>query len=246
MDFTYTVYENLINKLHKNGYKIKDYHDYLCADKCSILRHDVDYDLQKAVPFAKIEKENGAKSTYFVLVTSDFYNPASKSSLKVFDELRKNGHEIGLHFDEVRYLEDGIEWNKEKTIDNILNEARLLSDIIDEPVKTVSMHRPSKYTLESNLEIPGLINSYSKEFFKEFKYVSDSRMRWREDVERIIDSNQFNRLHILTHAFWYGKENETMEKVLLDFVNDANVRRYDVLEENITDLSSVIAKDLIK
>lgn len=246
MEFTYKAYSNLIKQLYENGYEIKDYHNYKDCGKCAILRHDVDYDLERAVPFAKLEKEQDAKATYFVLVTSDFYNPMSKSSLKIFDKLRQNGHEIGLHFDEVRYLESGDNWCRERTIENIIKEAKLLSDIIDEPIKTVSMHRPSKYTLESNLEIPGLINSYAKEFFHDFKYVSDSRMRWRENVQNIISSNEFSRLHILTHAFWYDDNNDTMEKVLLDFVNDANHQRYNILEDNITDLSSVITKESIR
>ena len=245
MKFTYKAYDNLITSLHSNGYKIRGYHDYLDSDRCAILRHDVDYDLQKAVPFANLEKDNNAKSTYFVLVTSDFYNPASKSSLKVFDELRKNGHEIGLHFDEVRYL-DGGDWNKERTIDNILKEAKLLSSIIDEPIKSVSMHRPSKYTLESNLEIPGLVNSYAKEFFNDFKYVSDSRMRWREDVNNIVSSNEFDRMHILTHAFWYYDDEKPMDKILLEFINDANNQRYDILKDNITDLEGIVSKEYIR
>lgn len=242
MEFTYKAYENLITSLHNNGYKIRDYHDYMDSHKCAILRHDIDYDLQKAIPFARLEKENNAKSTYFVLVTSDFYNPASKSSLKIFDEIRKNGHEIGLHFDEVRYLENGHQWNEEKTIANILKEATLLSSILGEPVKSVSMHRPSKYTLESNLEIPGLVNSYAKEFFNDFKYVSDSRMRWREDVDSIILSNEYNRMHILTHAFWYYDDKKSMKDIVLEFVNGANNQRYGNLKDNITDLENIISK----
>ena len=171
MQFTFRAYDNLICSLYENDYLIKDYHDYDESEKCAILRHDIDYELDRAVEFSVIERDRNAKSTYFVLLTSDFYNPASKSSLKVFDELRKNGHEIGLHFDEVRYSSDNAEWCEDYIIENIQKEAELLEKIIDEPVKTVSMHRPSKNTLDSNLEIPGLVNSYSKEFFKKFKYV---------------------------------------------------------------------------
>ena len=51
-----------------------------------------------------------------------------------------------------------------------------------------------------------MINSYGQTFFHDFKYLSDSRRRWREPVEEIIRSGTYDRLHILTHAFWYHKQ----------------------------------------
>ena len=61
------------------------------------------------------------------------------------------------------------------------------------------MHRPSKDFLEMDLEIPNVINSYQKKFFNDFKYVSDSRMSWRENVEEIVDSEKYSQLHILSY-----------------------------------------------
>jgi hypothetical protein len=93
-----------------------------------------------------------------------------------------------------------------------------------------------------------MVNSYSNEFFKEFKYVSDTRMNWREDVEAIIKSHEYHRLHILTHAFWYDKDEkiQTREK-LMDFIMHANEERYNWLRENIRDLDEFVTKeDVIK
>ena len=240
MQFTYDAYEKLICTLHENGYQIRGYHDYCALKKCAILRHDIDYDLRRAVAFSEIEKRCNAKSTYFVLLTSDFYNLASKSSMMVLDKLRKNGHEIGLHFDEVQYLREENKWNREEMIDNIIREVDLLSKIIDEPVRTVSMHRPSKETLESNLEIPGIINSYSDQFFNDFKYVSDSRMRWRENVNEIINTSFYDRLHILTHPFWYGYKESQINEIICAFIESAKNDRICMLDNNITDLDTII------
>ena len=55
MRFTYDAYVDLIQKLHKNGYSITDYHNFRAEKKCVILRHDVDYDLKRAMPFAQLE-----------------------------------------------------------------------------------------------------------------------------------------------------------------------------------------------
>lgn len=74
MEFTFDSYERLLNLLGENGYKTADYRNWNQYDQCVILRHDVDTDLRKALEMAKLECQYGIKSTYFVLLTSNFYN----------------------------------------------------------------------------------------------------------------------------------------------------------------------------
>ena len=109
---------------------------------------------------ARVERELGVSSTYFVLLTSDFYNPASKGSVEKLRSIQSMGHEVGLHFDEKAYLEG----TPEETVSRILHERDILASILETPVTTVSMHRPSQATLESDLQIPGMINSYGQTF----------------------------------------------------------------------------------
>ena len=146
------------------------------------------------------------------------------------------GHEVGLHFDEKAYLEG----TPEETVSRILHERDILASILETPVTTVSMHRPSQATLESDLQIPGMINSYGQTFFHDFKYLSDSRRRWREPVEEIVASGRYDRLHILTHAFWYHQQEEPIEVTVRRFISAANQERYRQMEENITDLASIM------
>lgn len=40
------------------------------------------------------------KSTYFVLISSDFNNPFSKASINFLEQIQSYRHESGLHFDE--------------------------------------------------------------------------------------------------------------------------------------------------
>lgn len=183
----------------------------------------------------------GVKSTYFVLLTSDFYNVFSGTSKKGLEKIRSLGHEIGLHFDEMQY-ENG-NGDLDFICEKIQWEAKLLGEAAGCPVQTVSMHRPSKRTLDSDFLIPGLINSYGSIYLKEFKYLSDSRRRWREPVEEIIESEQYERLHILTHAFWYREEESTRKETVSCFVNGANWSRYQSYRENFTDLPSVMTPD---
>ncbi|MBD5550884.1 MAG: hypothetical protein HDQ96_06875 [Lachnospiraceae bacterium] len=181
-----------------------------------ILRHDIDYDIEKAVRLSAIERVGGA-GTYFVLLTSDFYNVFSKKSSEGLKQIAENGHTVAPHFDEVRYPE-------------------LLGDV--ETVK-------EKIIEEAELNIPGMINSYGQTYFKEFKYLSDSRRRWREPVDEIIRSKGYERLHILTHPFWYNETEEDIHKSVSKFINSGNGYRYQAMEENITDLASVMRKDEI-
>lgn len=103
MDFTYRDYEGLLQSLKSSGYNITNYRDYKNYDRCAILRHDIDYDLRKALSIAEIEHKHGIKSTYFLLLTSDFYNLLSRDSAEVIRTLKDMGHDIGLHFDEMKY-----------------------------------------------------------------------------------------------------------------------------------------------
>lgn len=85
-----------------------------------------------------------------------------------------------------------------------------------------------------------MINSYGQTFFHDFKYLSDSRRRWREPVEEIVASGRYDRLHILTHAFWYHQQEEPIEVTVRRFISSANQERYRQMEENITDLASIM------
>lgn len=238
MQFTYGAYGNLLKRLLSCGYAIAGYDDWKKYDRCVILRHDIDTDIEKAVQLAKKEYMIGVKSTYFVLVTSDFYNIFSKESANCLKQIIDYGHTIGLHFDETRYLE--IVGDMEAIKGKIIEEAHLLGTVIGEPVKVVSMHRPSKEMLDTDLRIPGMINSYSHTFFKEFKYLSDSRRRWREPVEQIVDSQEYDRLHILTHAFWYHEKEKDIHDSIFGFINSGSRSRYRIMQKNLTDLESVM------
>ena len=212
-----------------------------------ILRHDIDNSLPQALRLAEIEAEEGVKSTWFVLLRTDFYNPASAASQRILCRLGELGHEIGLHFDEMAYAsESGIgSYASSSTEELIVREAGILADICGCPITTVSMHRPSKATLEADMQIPGMVNSYGQTFFHDFKYLSDSRRRWREPVEDIIRGGEYDRLHILTHAFWYHEQEEDIAESVDAFIRAANAERYAQMMENITDLPSILPKEAL-
>lgn len=126
MTFTFGAYKNLIQNLRENGYQFSDYHNYDVFENPCILRHDIDCSLDKALCFAKIESDLGVKSTYFVLIASDFYNVLSVRSKSILSEIKKMGHEIGLHFDETAYGE----LNDTDMVEAILEERNLLETVV--------------------------------------------------------------------------------------------------------------------
>lgn len=242
MEFTYQAYQAFLALLREQRYTFCGYHDHAEAERCVILRHDIDNSLPQALRLAETEAEAGVSSTYFVLLRTDFYNAASRESRRILRRLMDLGHEVGLHFDETAY---GKTLTQDETRACILKECELLSALLDTPVTTVSMHRPSRATLEADLKIPGIINSYGKTFFHDFKYLSDSRRRWREPVLDIIRSGEYDRLHILTHAFWYHEQEEDLAASVGAFIRSANAERYDRMMENITDLPSILPKGAV-
>ena len=65
MKFTYQSYIGLLNKLQVHGYHMVGYDNWEDYDRCVILRHDIDYDIKKAVNLAILERKFGGdrKST---------------------------------------------------------------------------------------------------------------------------------------------------------------------------------------
>lgn len=247
MKFTYDSYRNLIQELRDHNYKITNYYCYKEKSRACILRHDVDQSLWKALEFAKFEAKLNVKSTYFILLTSDFYNVFSAKNKSIIHELSELGHTIGLHFDEVTYFDttnnmipNSNEYRK-RLCSLIRTEAATLSELLNLKIDIVSMHRPSKFCSNYDLKIPGLINSYGYEFFKGFKYLSDSRRCWREDALGYIREEKYERLHILTHAFWYHETEISMKDTLLAYLEQSQSERYEILNRNFTHLDDALA-----
>lgn len=241
MNFTIAEYKDMVKLIQKKGYDICNYHDYLRSDKFVIMRHDVDFDLRKAAKLAKIEQELGVKSVYFVLLSSDFYNVLSAYNFNCIKEIIDCGHEVGLHFDEVKY--QGLDMKQIKKM--IYEEVKILEDIIGQRVETVSMHRPSKQMLESELDLDYVVNTYGKVFFKDIKYLSDARMNWREDVFETIENEKFNKIQLLTHPFWYTEKELTITDKVKKFVLRAIEERYKELSSNLRDIESILPREEI-
>lgn len=138
MEFTYSGYMGLITLLRDSGYGFTVYGGDVGCGKQVIIRHDVDTDAQKALELALLEHGNGVCSTYFFLLSSDFYNVLSCQTSDTVRQVAALGHDIGLHFDETRY-------NSGQDIKEcVMREVGIMEKTLEMPIRSVSMHRPSK------------------------------------------------------------------------------------------------------
>jgi len=242
MQFTYRDYSDLIEIIQKDGYTVTSYQDCEAIKRPCILRHDVDFDLQKALEFAEFEQAIGVKSTYFILCSSKFYNLLEKSSISAICGIHALGHDIGLHFDETNYP-SGTE---KMFLSAVEFELETMRKVLPLPIRSVSMHRPTKETLKKNwdfMALGGAINSYSEQFFQSYKYLSDSRMYWRENPFEIMAGGEHQKLHVLTHPFWYSEKVEDTRAKLLQFAKNATLDRYEAMNDNFRDLQEFVSRE---
>ena len=242
MDFTYEEYKRIITLLKEQKYQFTGYLNEYADSKNVILRHDVDLSLDKALEFAKFENSLGVTSTYYILLSSYWYNIIDPASVKMIKAISELGHDIGLHFDESKYaFETDSTW-KDSITAAIVEEARLMRTILGDSIEiaSVSMHIPSSKTLGADLQIDGLINSYGKDFFENWKYVSDSNMNWREDVFDIIRSGDYSRLHILTHPFWYEEQVREKKEKVEEYINIHRTKCYREMKVVVPELDALL------
>ena len=70
---------------------------------------------------AKIEKELDLSSTFFILFSSEFYNPISVDGSKIIREVLSLGRKLGLHYNEFFIFENNI-----NALETITTEINLL------------------------------------------------------------------------------------------------------------------------
>jgi hypothetical protein len=228
-DFTHSHYRELLKKA-KLKYTDRTYSNFDKNENYVIWRHDIDISIDAALATAKIEHEEGIKTTYFIHPHNEFYNLLEKESSNKVKKIIELGHEIGLHFDSHYY--------------NITNETELcmklefeklfLENLFDIKILVFSFHNTNEFVLSCDKwKYAGMINTYANYFKKEVEYCSDSWGRWRfKRMKDVIEENH-PRLHLLTHSEWWTeKVMSPIEKVKMhakermDFMVNYHISHY--------------------
>lgn len=207
--FTYREYELLIELMKRVNiiYNFKTLPDD--PSQGIILRHDIDFDIESAYTLSRIEEQKDVHSTYFVLTSSELYNPNASENRKLLRSMHDKGFDIGLHFDPLVYgnLDD------ENMQANMKSECSILENIINDKVHSVSLHRPSIYNVYPMFE--GYKNAYSPQFFNPELYISDSCKDFRgKNIFEFIKKGKEDLIQVLLHPIHFGETEATYLETL--------------------------------
>lgn len=208
--FSFDDYKEII-RIIKSTDRYMDYHKALTSDKFILMRHDVEYSVERAYELAKVESSMDFTSTFFFQWTNNSYNILSRKNKDLIKDMHERGHTIGLHF-ALNGMTDMAQIRKQ-----IAKEMDILNSMFEFKIDTFSIHRPSKDVLRENIKLPGIINAYQDEFFTfaedvtentpvQVKYLSDANHIWRygyPDEKNILEND---KVQILTHPFAWCKK----------------------------------------
>jgi|WetSurMetagenome_2_1015567.scaffolds.fasta_scaffold164358_2 hypothetical protein len=181
-----------------------------------LLRHDIDFNLDAALRMAQLESSIDIPATFFIMISSGFYNSFSMKNREIIREIVGMGFDIGLHFDPQIYADES------DLVGCVDREASWLSSISDVEVKSVSLHNPSvrnEYPLFEKYR-----NAYEPAIFSNENYLSDSCMdfRGKDPVEFLLRAER-KPVQLLLHPMHYSERGDDypkiMEKYLLDLAS---------------------------
>lgn len=220
-DFSYKHYNDILFDMLNENYKIVDFNNCNSYEREIIVRHDIDLDLKKALEMARIEKNAGIRANYFFWLTSPFYNIFDYDNSLIIKDIIKLGHNVGIHFNEGIYNCS----NEEQLEEFIMREISMFDIYFEYKPNIVSFHMPRKELLNNNFKFSEFINTYHNKFFTQYKYLSDSEMRWREGcVCKKLKSHGYNKIQVLVHPIWWSDNNDSSSEIINKFIRYKNMK----------------------
>ncbi len=207
--FSYDDYRQIIRIIQADG-RATDFPGALGKDRFVIMRHDVEYSVERAYELSKVEQSMDFYSTYFFQWTNNTYNVLSRKNQEMIRDMHERGHRIGLHF-ALNGMTDMEQIRKQ-----IRRETDILSEMFGFTVDCFSVHRPSQDVLRENIKLDGLLNAYQDDFFSfcettgpdtvlPVKYMSDANHIWRYGYPDEASVTGHDKVQILTHPFAWTK-----------------------------------------
>lgn len=208
--FSYGDYKEIIRILQSTG-RQATYAEALNKDKFIIMRHDVEYSVERAFQLSKVEQSMDFVSTYFFQWTNNSYNVLSRKNMDMIKEMHERGQHIGLHF-ALNGMTDMQQIRR-----HIKKEIDILSEMFGFEITEFSIHRPSKDVLRENIKLDGVLNAYQDDFFTfadkitddtklRVKYMSDANHIWRYGYPDEENITGHDKVQILVHPFaWSAK-----------------------------------------
>ena len=222
-------YRKLI-KLTKKTYKFINYNNIKNKENVVLWRHDIDFSVHKALTLAKIEKKENIKATYFIQISSQYYNIFEKENLEKIKKIKSLGHILALHFEPNNYdIKNIIEFEKWLEF-----EKKILEKLFNTKITVFSLHNPTTINFKfEKLKYSNMINVYSKFIKEKVGYCSDSNGYWRnERLEDVLTKTKHKKLQVLTHPVWWQKEEISPKKRIKKTIEERSkktLKEYDQL-----------------
>jgi len=232
--FSYEEYTYIINwlKIHYNIVKFSDIKS--ATESFCVIRHDVEYSIDRAYKLAKLEYELGIQTTYLFQIRNNCYNTLSTKNTPIIRKIYNMGHTIGLH------VHTGLLHNYNNISELIKQDINILSNSIGIDMNVFSFHRPTIDMLLLNLKIKGFINAYDNLYFHAYKgraprnlqvkYISDSNHMWKYGYPT---STNYPKLQLNFHPFSWTKKGYENTPNFKTLINERN-------KEMVTSISKEI------
>lgn len=203
MNFSYNEYRNII-KLIQQFLPIMDFASITPkTDEFCVIRHDIEFSIDRAAKLAEIENQLGISTTYTVQLRNNTYNALSEKNIELVHYIKSLGHCIALH--------QNPPYMSEKNLKKyVLKDIETLEHYYGFEVDRYAFHRPKQEQLAMYLDIPGKINCYGKLYFHYFEgekpdlnvtYLADSNHKWKYGHPITTDFNAISKLQLNTHPF---------------------------------------------
>lgn len=206
---SYREYRQILADMLATG-RYCDYTEVREGQPFVVLRHDVEFSVERAYRLHLIDNEMGVRSSYFFQITNNAYNPFARRNADMIREMHKNGQHIGLHYHTASGSGDDI-------ARRIAREADIMGEMLGIRIDRFSLHRPKKDLLKRNFTVEGILNTYDPTFFTyaevfdgsvplRVKYIADSMHRWKYGYPSAAMFAAHDKIQLLVHPYSWTEE----------------------------------------
>jgi hypothetical protein len=201
------LYLDFLTKANARGFSFVRFKDFLpggpaLPQRYIALRHDIDFAPRYSLEMAELEHEVGVRSTFYVLVDGQFYNPLQSDIISQLRQIHSLGHEIGLHFAVSSAVEP--ELGKE-----VVFRLEVLSALVGVEVRSFSQHDPVNagfVTVTLPPDHYACVDASQVIRDNDLLYVSDSAMMWRRyTFDTALDEDRNLCLLAHPHSWLHGQ-----------------------------------------
>jgi hypothetical protein len=210
--FSIEEYKKLLVALQRTG---RPFVLFLPETRSGILlRVDVDFDLEWAVPMALANRELSIQGTFFVQVASPLYNALAPESRRALEQIMASEQHIGLHY----HHEGG-------KLDMVRLEAEyeILRRIAPVAERVVAWHNPEGDLSEFRELVcgAGFIIADSEKFYGPDKYMSDTnRGRRLDSIVKFVMDTSSPLVQVLLHPVNWVWESNNIKGILKSAFHD--------------------------